>query len=87
MRIVVHPRVFQAHPDVSQEDVEAAISGTLRSQSRLGTDTLEYVGVGPDCSGRLLQWVAIRLDGVDSWFVFHAMRATTKVLRELGMTR
>ena len=59
--------------------------GALRSQDRLGTDPLEYVGVGPDTSGRLLQWVAIRLDGVDSWFVFHAMRATKKVLEELGM--
>ena len=65
-----------------------AVVSALRSQSRLDTDPLEYVGVGPDCSGRLLQWVAIRLDGVDSWFVFHAMRATTTVLRELlGMTR
>ena len=82
MNIVVHSRVFERHPELTQGDVESAVIGALRSQDRPTTDPLEYVGVGPDTSGRLLQWIAIRLNGVDSWFMFHAMRATQKVLGE-----
>lgn len=87
MNIVVHPRVFTKRPEITQIDVECAILRALRSQDRPGTDPLEYIRVGPDTSGRLLQWVAIRQKGVDSWFVFHAMRVTHAMLKELGMTR
>ena len=87
MNIEVHPRVFERHPELTREDVKSAVVNALRSQDRLGTDPLEYVGVGPDTAGRPVQWVAIRLEGVDSWYVFHAMRATRKVLSELGMGR
>lgn len=48
------------------------------------TDPLRYVAVGYDEYGRLLEMVAV-LDESDRWHVFHAMRATPKVLRELKL--
>lgn len=52
--------------------------------AREDTDPLRYVAVGYDEYGRLLEMVAV-LDESDRWHVFHAMRATTKVLRELKL--
>jgi hypothetical protein len=39
-----------------------------------------------DGKGRLVQYVAVN-DGPDHWLVFHAVQATTKVLREVGLRR
>ena len=52
--------------------------------AREDTDPLRYVAVGYDEYGRLLEMVAV-LDESDRWHVFHAMRATPKVLRELKL--
>lgn len=85
MSIIVHPRVFERHPDLSLPDVEAAVLGAITIRVRLGTDPLEHVGVGLNQAGQLLQWIGNRMPGVESWFIFHAMRATRNVLIELGL--
>jgi len=56
----------------------------VRFMAREDTDPLRYVAVGYDEYGRLLEMVAV-LDESDRWHVFHAMRATPKVLRELKL--
>ncbi len=82
MRIWVHPRVTAKRPGIMVEDVVAAFSGTLRRIPRVGTT--QWVGIGIDGRGRLLEYVAVE-NGADHWMVFHAMPATKKVLRELGL--
>lgn len=82
MMIVVARRVFESHGDVTQAEVEFAV---LNGRSRLREaasrpDT--YIGIGPG-NNRDLQWIANRLPGVDSWYVFHAMKASEKLRREL----
>ena len=52
--------------------------------AREDTDPLRYVAVGYDEYGRLLEMVAVLYES-DRWHVFHAMRATPKVLRELKL--
>jgi hypothetical protein len=67
--------------------VVTAVESTLRAVPREGTGfPPQWVGVGLDGSGRLLEYVAINV-GIDRWLVFHAMPATTKVLREVGLGR
>jgi hypothetical protein len=39
-----------------------------------------------DTAGRLLEFVAVE-EQPDEWLVFHAMAATGKVLREVGLGR
>ncbi len=85
MRVQVHPRVTQRHPEITNEDVVVAFEGTLRSRAR-DTHPVQWVGVGTDANGRLLEYIAVE-DEPDGWLVFHAMPATTKVLIEIGLRR
>lgn len=85
MRVQVHPRVSSRHPEVSVEDVEAAFESTLRSRPR-DTHPIQWVGVGTDGRGRLIEYVAVENEP-DGWLVFHAMPATVKVLSEVGLRR
>ena len=85
VRVPVHPRVTQRHPEVTTSDVIEAFEGTLRSLAR-DTHPVQWVGVGADASGRLLEYIAVE-DEPDGWLVFYAMPATTKVLVEVGMRR
>ena len=79
--------MHEAHPDIEDRDATSAFRNTLRSIPREGTGfPPQWVGVGMDSKGRLLQYVAID-EGSDQWLIFHAMQATTKVLREVGLGR
>lgn len=85
MRVRVHPRVPGRHPEVATSDVVEAFEGTLRSRAR-DTHPVQWVGVGPDASGRLLEYIAVE-DEPDGWQIFHSMPATKKVLIEVGLRR
>lgn len=85
MRVRVHPRVVARHPDVTEAAVVEAFEGTLRSRAR-DTSPLQWVGVGADASGRLLEYIAVEVEP-DGWLVFHCMPATKKVLVEVGLRR
>lgn len=85
MRVRVHPRATDRHPEVTVSDVVEAFEGTLRSRAR-DTPPVQWVGVGPDASGRLLEYIAVE-DEPDGWLVLHAMPATKKVLIEVGLRR
>lgn len=74
-------------PEVEDVDAVTAFANSLRAVPREGTGfPPQWVGVGLDDNGRLLQFVAIN-EGTDEWLIFHAMPATTKVLREVGLRR
>jgi hypothetical protein len=76
--------VYERHPEVSKHDVLTAWKNCLRSKKRSGGAFDEYVAVGVDLTGRLLEMiVAHGSDG--TWLVFHAMKATKKTFDELGM--
>lgn len=85
MRVLVHPRVTERHPEITARDVTDAFENTLRSRAR-DTHPVQWVGVGADANGRLLEYIAVENEP-DGWLVFHAMSATTKVLIEVGLRR
>ena len=85
MRVRVHPRVITRHPELRVSDVVEAFENTLRSRAR-DTSPVQWVGVGTDASGRLLEYIAVE-DEPNGWLVFHAMTATKKVLIEVGLRR
>ena len=62
-----------------------AFEASLRSVRRAnGADPPQWAGVGVDDRGRLLEYVAADL-GDGNWLVYHAMVATPKILKELGL--
>ena len=89
MKVEIHPRVAEKHQELTEHDIRYAVLNTIKSLTRTGTDPLQVVGVGPDRNGRILQWVGNRvLDDpadADSWFIYHALPVTMKVLYELEM--
>lgn len=85
MRVRVHPRVSAKRPEITDTDVETAFEAALRSRGR-DTNPIQWVGVGVDSQGRLLEFIAVE-DEPDGWLVFHAMIATQKVLNEVGLGR
>lgn len=85
MRVVVHPRVVARHPELTEADVLNAWFHCIRSAPRVGKKVNQYVAVGIDLKGRLIEIVGVRSIG-GSWILFHAMRPPSKkTLRELGL--
>ncbi len=85
--MIVHPRVHERHPNLSEGDVRSAWRSQFRSVSR-DTDTgARHVAVGYDSKGREVEMVAIGLENGD-WLVYHAMTPpSAKTYSELGLGR
>ena len=82
--IYVHDRICQRHPNLSKQDVAFAWSNAIASRPRLDKDPREYLALGFDANGRLLEMVGIQDDEGD-WLVYHALApATKKAKHELG---
>ena len=83
MKVSVHPRVYQKRRWIAEDDVVRAAEQPVDSKPRGGSDPPQIVGIGFDTAGRLLEWAAeVRADEL---LVFHAMEATAKMLKELGI--
>ena len=86
MEIFVHPRIFDRHPEISEEDVLSAWVNFIRMQTRRAPDSEQVVAVGFDKKGRLLEMVAVFNE--TGYLVYHAMTPPTKkMLAELGLSR
>ena len=81
--IKVLERVNKRHPDMIELEVVGAWESRIRTQYRLDGNKPYMVAVGVSSSGKLIQMIAFD-DGGDM-VIFHAMKATNKVLIELGM--
>lgn len=85
--VTVHKRVFRRHPELSEADVLTAWDNALMSTPRLAKDPDEYVSLGFDGKGRLLEMVAIR-NKAGGWLIFHATTPPSdKTFREFGIER
>lgn len=83
--IIVHPRVRERHPEITDEDVRKAWANCVRSAVR--HDTGDVVAVGIDERGRLVEIIARRVS-VDALVVYHAFSPPTKkMLMELGLSK
>lgn len=83
--VVIHPRVFERHPDLTEEDITSAWDNTLRWVERSHSAFDETVAVGIANSGKTLEMVAV-FRGDDTWLVYHAMCPPTGgTLKEVGL--
>jgi len=86
-RVFVDDRVPLRHPDISKEDVKAAWINCIKSRPRLGKNPDEYLAIGTDGKGRLLELVVLR-DSEGDWLVYHAKTPPMEnAKRELGVDR
>ncbi|MDE8703310.1 hypothetical protein PZH32_10110 [Adlercreutzia equolifaciens] len=87
MDIIVHPRVLQRHPDLSEADVLSAWENMISFLPRLESSPMRYIAIGSDPRGRLIEMVAQKAsDG--TWVIFHAMTPPSKkTLIELKFVR
>ena len=84
--VIVHPRVHEHHPNISEEDVLAAWHNVLLSAQR-DNGTGAWVSIGMDGNGRLLEMVSVH-NGSGQWLIYHAMTPPTKkTMKELGAVR
>ena len=85
--VTVHPRVHQRHPEFTDEDVVSALHGCVRATARTDKGFVEYLLVGIDRRGRLVELVARFCEDGDP-LVYHAMTPPAKkTLRQLGLAR
>lgn len=82
----VHDRVIERHPELSKADVETAWANRLRCQKRVGPWPPQYVAIGFDGNGRLVEMVAVYAPATDETLIFHAKTpATKRMMCELGI--
>ena len=85
--LIVHPRIAARHPEIAEDDVRSAWASAISSAPRLGKSPTEYVVLGFDARGGLLELVAVRLESM-RWLVFHAMTPPSDgTLKEMGIRR
>lgn len=83
-RVAVHPRVGQRHPEIKDEDVVVAWENAFVIQKRIDCYPDTYAAAGADKNGRILELLATELED-DSFLIYHAMKITQKMKRELGL--
>ncbi len=82
---IIHPRIYEKHPEITEEDVVLAWQSCIRSVPRLDKESEEYIAIGTDNKGRLIEMIARRIS-LDEYIIFHAFTPpTNKALRELRM--
>ncbi|WP_415997349.1 hypothetical protein [Gordonibacter pamelaeae] len=83
--ICVHLRVADRNPEVGPDDVAAAMRGMIGYKQR---SSGEWLAVGLDGRGRLLELVYQYDEEDDFFFVLHGMTPPSgRTLRELGLER
>ena len=75
--VLVHPRIAERHPELSNQDVLDAWAGSIRAIPRLDGEVTEYIVIGSDRHGRLVEMVA-RDIGRDTWLIYHAFTPPTR---------
>lgn len=87
VKLVVHPRIFERHPELDEVSVMEAWENALLSAPRIDKNYDEYIVVGFDAKGRLLEMVGARGE-LGNWLIYHAMTPPSeKTYRELGIAR
>lgn len=79
----IHPYAYKH--GLAKGDILHAWSNAYASQARTGPWPSQHVSVGPDRKGRDVQIVSVWNADERTWVIFHAMAATDKVRRELGI--
>lgn len=85
--VSVHKRISERHPDLTEKDVLTAWDAAIMSMPRLPDRPNEYVALGFDNKGRLLEMVGVRGEQGE-WLIYHALTPPSeKTYREFRIER
>ena len=82
--IEVLPRVSLSHPDVTEDDVRVAWQNALSARTREFGPPDIVAAAGADTKGRIIEMLGIIMED-ESVVVYHAMKLTYKMRRELAL--
>ncbi len=85
--VYVDDRVETRHPElhITKEDAATAWHNVVKSKPRLGKNPDEYLAIGIDGKGRMMELVAVR-DGEGDFLIYHAFTPPQgNAKRELGI--
>lgn len=84
-RVLIHPRVLGRQSELDESDVAAAMRSMLRYKRR---EAGEWVAVGADSRGRLVELAYVYDDNSGCFLVCHAMTPPgAPVMRDLDLGR
>lgn len=79
--LAIHPRVFERHPQLTEEDVRTAWENAYYEALRPDSPNFpEYLWIGADPDGREIEMVGVPTEG--GWLVYHANTPLSKRTRE-----
>ena len=79
--LVIHPRVLERHPQLSEEDVRTAWQNAYYEALRPDSPNFpEYLWIGLDGSGREIEMVGVPTER--GWLVYHANTPLSKRTRD-----
>ena len=87
-KVYVDDRVERKHPElgITKQDAIEAWYSAIKSRPRIEKDPNEYLAIGIDGKGRLIELVAIRDDEGD-FLIYHAFTPPQEnAKRELGIS-
>ena len=80
-KLVIHPRVFERHPYLTEDDVRVAWTNSYYEALRLDSSNFpEYLWIGADSGGREVEMVGVPSEG--GWLVYHANTPLSKRTRD-----
>ena len=79
-KLMIHTRVFERHPQLTEEDVRTAWENACYEALRPDSPNFpEYLWVGMDGNGREIEMVGVPTEG--GWLVYHANTPLSKRTR------
>lgn len=85
--LIVHPRVFAKHPQLSEDDVRTAWENSFYEAIRPDSSNFpEYLWIGEDAQGRTVEMVGTPTE--NGWLIYHANTPLSgRVLSEMKRNR
>ena len=78
--LVIHPRVFERHPELKKEDVVTAWKNSYYEAMRPESPNHpEFLWIGEDDQGRVIEMVGTPIE--NGWLVYHANTPLSKRTR------
>ena len=78
--LIIHPRVLEKHPQLSEEDVRTAWQNAYYEALRPDSPNFpEYLWIGADGNGREIEMVGVPTNG--GWLIYHANTPLSKRTR------
>ena len=86
MELVIHPRVLEKHPELSESDIKKAWENSFYQAIRPNSPNIpEYLWLGDDDRGETVEMVGVPTES--GWLVYHANTPVSHSVRNEILSR